>query len=88
MEKTINDLCAEFSHSNILTNDVIPQKVKIIVSRAKDLEETIEKMDVEHKVLITELEARIPGTPPTEREAREQELKGYAEIIEVRIEEA
>ena len=52
MEKTINDLCAEFPHCNIPTDDALLQKVKIIVSRAKDLEETIEKMDGEHKAHI------------------------------------
>ena len=38
MEKTSNDLCVEFPHCNILADTAIPQKVKIIVSRAKDLE--------------------------------------------------
>lgn len=67
MEKMINDLYVEFPHCNILADAVLPQKVKIIVSRAKDLEEKIEKMDAEHKARIAELEARTPGIPPTAR---------------------
>ena len=87
MEKMINDLCAEFPHCNIPANAVLPRKVKIIVSIAKDLEEIIEKMDAKHKARIAELEARTPRMSPTEREARMQELKGYADMVEVRIEE-
>ena len=63
------------------------QKVKIIVARAKYLEETIEKMDAEHKACITELEARALGTPPEEREDQVAELQGYATTIETRLEE-
>jgi hypothetical protein len=58
MEKTIEDLCAEFPQCNIPSDDVLPLKVKIIVARDKDLQETIEKMDVEHKARITDLEER------------------------------
>ena len=88
LEKTINDLCAEFSHCNIPVDVALPQKVKIIVSRAKDLEEKIEKMGAEHKARIIELEVRTLGVPPAKREARTQELKGYADMVEVHIEEA
>lgn len=78
MEKTINNLCAEFLHCNIPADVALSQKVKILVSRAKDLEETIEKMDVEHKAHITE---QTPRTPPAEREAQTQELKGYVDVV-------
>ena len=88
MEKRIEDLCLEFPHCNIPSNAALPQKVKIIVSRAKDLEETIEKMDAENKARIAELEMRTPGTPLVEREARAQELRGYVEILEPRFAEA
>ena len=46
LEKTINDVCAEFPNCNIPTDEKLPQKVHI-VSKAKDLEDTIENMDVE-----------------------------------------
>ena len=88
LEKTINDVCAEFPHCNIPANVALPQKVRIIVSKAKDLEDTIEKIDAEYKARIAELEAKLPGTPPAEKEARAQALKGYASIVEVYIEEA
>ena len=59
-----------------------------MVSRAKDLEETIEKMDAEQKARIAELKVKTLGTPPIEREAWTQELKGYADMVEVHIVEA
>lgn len=88
LEKTINDVGVEFPHCNILVDVGLPQKVRIIVSKAKDLEETIEKMDAEHKDRIIELVVKAPRTPPAEKEARTQELKGYAGIVEVCIKEA
>ena len=84
----INDVCVEFPHCNILANVALPQKVHIIVSKAKDLEDTIEKMDAEYKARIMELEAKPPWMPPIEKEARAQALKGYAGIVEAHIEEA
>ena len=62
-------MCIEFPHCNIPSDVALPWKVNIIVARDKDLEENIDKMDVEHKVRITELEARTPRMPPVEREA-------------------
>ena len=50
------------------------KKFKIIVARAKVLEETIEKMDADDKAHITKLEARALGTPPEEHEARVIEI--------------
>ena len=88
MEKMIDDLCTKFPHCNILADAALPQKVKIIVSRAKDLEETIKKMDAKHKAHIAKLEVRTPGTPTAEREVWTQELRGYIDVVEVRIEEA
>jgi hypothetical protein len=88
LEKMINDVCVEFPHCNILIDTMLPQKLYIIVSKATDLEDTTTKMDAEYKALITELEAKPPRTPRIEKEARAQALKGYASIVEVRIEEA
>ena len=45
-------------------------------------------MDAEHKARIMELEAKTPRIPSVEKEAPTQALKGYACIVEVRIEEA
>ena len=70
MEQPIHHLCAEFIECKIPSDVALPQKLKIIVARAKDLEETIEKMDAEHKARIVELEVRTPVTPPVVREVR------------------
>lgn len=51
------------------------------------MEEIIEKMDVEHKARIAELEAKETETPPKEHEARVTELQGYATMIVLRIAE-
>lgn len=84
----INDACVEFPHCNIPADATILQKIRIIFSRAKDLEDTIEKINAEYKARIVELEAKPPGMPLAEKEARSQALKGYASIVEVCIEEA
>ena len=55
LKKVIDDLCAELPQCNIHLETPMLQKVKIITAIAKDLEETIEKMHVEHKAHITEL---------------------------------
>ena len=69
MKQTIEDLYTELPQCNISSDASLSQKVKIIVARAKDLEEIIKKMDVEHKDRIIELEARVPRMPLEEREA-------------------
>ena len=51
------------------------------------MEETIEKMDVEHKARIAELEARVPGMPPKEHKSWVAELQDYATTIETRLAE-
>lgn len=71
-----------------MSDVVLPQKVKIIVARDKDLEEIIEEMDAEHKAHIMELEEKTHRTPPAVREARVRELRGYAEMVETCITEA
>ena len=88
MEKKIDDLYAKFPHCQIPSDVALPQKLNIIVARAKDLEETIQKMDVEHKACIVELEARTPGTPPKVREAQVEEIRGYVEMVETHVTEA
>ena len=54
----------ELPHYNIEPEAPLLQKIKFIVGRAEELEETVEKMDVEHKARIVELESREPATPP------------------------
>lgn len=64
------------------------QKVKIITTRDKDLEETIERMDVEHKALIAELEAKAPETLPKEGKERTQALWAFLATIAKHLEDA
>ena len=66
---SIEYLCMELPQCNISPEALLSQKVKIILARSKDLEETIQKMDAEHKARIMELEARAPKMPFEEHEA-------------------
>ena len=88
MEKTIEDLCAKFPQCNIPSDVALPQNVKIIVARSKDLEDTIIKMDAEHKARMVELEARTPGMPPAVREVWVHEPRGYAQMVKTHVAEA
>ena len=65
LEKMINHICAKFPHCNISVDARLPHKVRIIVSKANDLEEMIEKMDAEHKAHIMELKEKTTGMPTT-----------------------
>ena len=53
----------------------LAQKVRRVADRAKALEETVTKMEEDHKAQITELEARAPGTPQVDKEAREEAFR-------------
>ena len=53
----------------------LTQKVRRITDRAKALEETVTKMEEDHKAQIAELEARAPGTPQAEKEARAEAFR-------------
>ena len=85
LKRSIEDICVELPQCNISPNAPLSQKVKIIVARAKDVEEIIEKMDVEHKARIAELEAIELGTPHEECEAQVTELHGYDTTIETSL---
>lgn len=87
LKQVIDDLCVNLRQCNIQPETLLLQKEKIIVARAKILEETIEKMDVEHKARIAKLQDKELGTPPTEHEARVFALQGYATMIALRLAE-
>ena len=53
----------------------LTQKVRRVTNKAKDLEETVTKMEEDHKVQIVELEARAPGTPEVDKEAMAQAFR-------------
>ena len=46
-----------------------------MIESAKALEDTVVKMEEDHKVQIVELEARAPGMPEAEKEARAQAFR-------------
>ena len=62
--------------------------MKIITAKAKDLKETIENMDAEHKSCIAELEAKAPGTPSEEREEKAQAHRAFSATIAKQLEDA
>lgn len=62
--------------------------MKVIVGRAKEIEDKVEKMDAEYKAHIVELESREPVTPPEQREARIEELKNASATIMLHLEDA
>lgn len=88
LTQMIEDLCKKLPKCNIQLETPLLQKVKIIGARAKDLEETIEWMDAEHKARIAELEAKALGTPSEEREERSQALWAFSTTIAQRLEDA
>ena len=53
----------------------LPKKVRRIADREKALEETMAKMEEDHKAQIAELEARAPGMPEVDKEARAQAFR-------------
>ena len=75
----------ELPQSNISLDASLSQKVKTIIAREKDLEQTIEKIEAEYKARIVELKARALGMPPAEHEAQVAELKGCAMTIDTRL---
>lgn len=87
LKQVIKYLCAEIPQCNFQPETPLLQKVKRITASAKDLEGKIEKMDVEHKAHIVELEAKELRTPPEEHEARVAKLQGYATMIALHLAE-
>ena len=88
LTQVIRYLCVELPKCNIQLETPLLQKVKIIATRAKELEDTIEKMDMEHKAHIVELEAKAPETPLVECEERAQALQAFLATIAKHLEDA
>ena len=72
LSQVLQNITLELPQCNIEFSLPIMQKVRRIVDRAKALEETMAKMEEDHKAQIAELEARAPGTPEADKEARAQ----------------
>ena len=64
------------------------QKVRRIADRAKALKEIVVKMEEDHKAQIVELEARAPGTPEVDKEAREQAFRLTSTHMKCHIDDA
>ena len=78
----------ELSQCNIEFALPLTQKVRRIVDRAKALEETVAKMEEDHKAQIAELEARPPGTPQEKKEARVEAFQLTSTQMKSRIDDA
>ena len=64
------------------------QKVRRVADRANALEETITKMEEDHKAQIAELEARTPGTPQADKEARVEAFRLISAQMKSHIDDA
>ena len=64
------------------------QKVRRIADRAKALEETVVKMEEDHRAQIAELEAWAPGTPQADKEARENTFRLTSTQMQSHIDDA
>ena len=71
LSQILQNIALELPQCNIEFSLPLTQKVRRIADREKALEETVVKMEGDHKVQIFELEARAPGTPKVDKEVRE-----------------
>ena len=78
----------ELPQCNIEFSLPLTQKVRRVVDRAKDLEETVAKMEEDHKAQIVELEARAPSTPQADKEARVDAFRLTSAQMKSRIDDA
>ena len=72
LSQALQNIALELPQCNIEFALPLTQKVRRITDRAKALEETVVKMEEDHKAQIAELEARALGTPEADKEVREQ----------------
>ena len=70
LSQVLQNITLELPQCNIDFSLPLTQKVRNIADRAKALEETMIKMEEDHKVQIAELEAQALGTPEADKEAR------------------
>ena len=64
------------------------QKVRRVANRAKALEETVTKMEEDHKAQIVELKARAPGTPQVDKESRVEAFRIDSTQMKCHIDDA
>ena len=75
LSQVLQNIALELPQCNIEFSLPLTQKGRRIEDRAKALEETVAKMEEDHKVHIAELEARAPGTPEEDKEAWTQAFR-------------
>ena len=75
LSQVLQSIALELPQCNIEFALPLTQKVRRVADRAKALEETVTKMEEDHKAQITELEARAPGTPQADKEARTEAFR-------------
>ena len=63
------------------------QKVRRVADRAKALEETVTKMEEDHKAQIVELKVRAPSTPQEDKEARAEAFRLMVTQMKSRIDD-
>ena len=84
----MQNITLELPQCNIYFYLPITQKVRRIVDREKALEETMVKMEEDYRAQITELEARAPGTPQADKEARAEAFRLASTQMKSRIDDA
>ena len=94
-QKKKQSIALELPQCNIEFALPVPQKLRRVADRAKALEETVTRMDVEvakmkadHEVQIAELEARIQDTSQADQKARVEALRLTSAQMQSRIDEA
>ena len=95
LSQVLQSIALELPQCNIEFTLPVSQKLRKVVDRAKALEETIAQLEEtlakredDHKAQIAELEARPPGTPPAEKEARIEALRLTSTHMKSRINDA
>ena len=78
----------ELPQCNIDFSLPLPQKVRRVADRAKALEEIVAKMEEDNRGQIAELEARAPGTPQEDKEAKVEAFQLTSAQIKSRIDDA
>ena len=95
LSQVLQSIALELPKCNIELTLPTPQKLRRVADRAKDLEEivtkmeeTVAKMEGDHRAQIAELEAQAPGTPHIDKEARIEAFRLTSAQMKSRIDEA
>ena len=67
LSQVLQNIASDLPQCNIEPALPLTQKVRRIANKAKQLEETVVKMEEDHRAQIVELEDRAPGTPQDDK---------------------